>query len=446
MGFTAQSGFLGVRTQVTKGTYLNPGAANPNNGIYMRFRTGSLGARRELLIPDAEIGGNRDITTAELGPVAYEGTYSFYPRMDSLPTWLKGALGVAVDTSNNSGVSGLVATPSASGGTLAAGAKAYRVSEVFPEGESAGCVEVTATTTGATGSVVLTWTSDPRAISYKVYGRTTGAELFIATVTAPTVTYTDTGSVTPAGALPAGITTPSLVVGTHVINTADQLPWLSIEEQIANAYEVFNYTDVKVNNLSFSVVAKGFFEGSLDLVGITQTAGNTPTALANRVTDTSPAQVGTAILVTYNGITLPAKELKFDVKNNLEVDDERLGQFTVGDVTEKRRDITMTVKVRPADSTLWRQAVYGSPSAVSPQGSPVVSPVVITVPTWENIGTTTVPYKLAITVPSGSIKPFKLAPSHDSVLENDFEIQAFRPNPAVDIITATVTNGQTKTF
>lgn len=61
------------------------------------------------------------------------------------------------------------------------------------------------------GGVVVNWGAVTGATGYKVYGRSTGAQLLIASVGAVT-TYTDTGSVTPAGALPASNTTSGGVV------------------------------------------------------------------------------------------------------------------------------------------------------------------------------------------------------------------------------------------
>jgi hypothetical protein len=45
------------------------------------------------------------------------------------------------------------------------------------------------------------------ASSYKIYGRTSGGELLLASVNAETTSFTDTGSITPSGALPASNTT-----------------------------------------------------------------------------------------------------------------------------------------------------------------------------------------------------------------------------------------------
>ena len=90
------------------------------------------------------------------------------------------------------------------GGTLAAATYGYRVSAVYPWGESVASQEVQVTTTGTTSENTISWTLPTGATAAKVYGRTVGGELLIAAVTAGTTSYVDTGSVTPSGALPTG--------------------------------------------------------------------------------------------------------------------------------------------------------------------------------------------------------------------------------------------------
>ncbi|OYV82449.1 MAG: hypothetical protein B7Z73_17085, partial [Planctomycetia bacterium 21-64-5] len=73
----------------------------------------------------------------------------------------------------------------------------YRISAVYPWGESAASTEVSITTGGgtATNENTLTWAALPAgALSANIYGRTAGGELLIANVLAATLTYTDTGS------------------------------------------------------------------------------------------------------------------------------------------------------------------------------------------------------------------------------------------------------------
>lgn len=108
---------------------------------------------------------------------------------------------------------GVTATPFAAGGTLASGTYGYRVSAINIYGETLASATTSAVVTGPTGRVDLSWSAVAPAegaspvTGYKVYGRTGGSELLIATTAAGTTTYSDTGSVTPSGALPAANTT-----------------------------------------------------------------------------------------------------------------------------------------------------------------------------------------------------------------------------------------------
>lgn len=105
-------------------------------------------------------------------------------------------------------------TTETTGGTLAAGTYYYRVSAINAAGETLASLETSQVTTGTTSTVTVNWGAVSGATGYKVFGRTAGAELLIATVGSVT-TYTDTGSATPAGALPTVNTTGgSMIAGT----------------------------------------------------------------------------------------------------------------------------------------------------------------------------------------------------------------------------------------
>jgi hypothetical protein len=94
-------------------------------------------------------------------------------------------------------------------GVLTAGDYYYRVSARNALGETLASPETSLTITGgsAPAGVHVNWEAVAGATSYKVYGRSTGAELYMATVAAPTVTWLDAGAVVPAGALPTADTT-----------------------------------------------------------------------------------------------------------------------------------------------------------------------------------------------------------------------------------------------
>ena len=332
MGISSQPGSVGIRTQASKGTYADPGAVAPNQGVFMYIRSGALGGNRELMIPDPEIGGHRDVPDANLGPISFSGEYDFYCRMEMLATLLKGAL---------------------------------------------------------------------------------GAE-------------------TPSGTAPTGF--------THTITGADTIPWLSVEEKIGNGFEVFKYTDCKINTLHIEADANGYLMGTCGMVGLTQ-ATTTATASGVQRRDTSGLLVGTSITVAWNAINLPAKSFSLDINNNLEDDDFRLGSLFLGDITEKRREVTMGVTIRPNDAALWKTAMWGGPSATVPGGQVFKDDVVITVASYEDIpGATAVKYSAVFTIPYAAIAPFAVTPSGDDVIEHDIEIRALRPVVATPIITAVVKN------
>jgi len=102
---------------------------------------------------------------------------------------------------------GIAVSTATTGGSIAASTtNTYQVSALYPWGESAPSAPVSVTTGSgtATNENTISWTLPTGAIAAKVYGRTSGSELFIAQVAAGTSSYTDTGSVTPSGALPTG--------------------------------------------------------------------------------------------------------------------------------------------------------------------------------------------------------------------------------------------------
>jgi len=97
---------------------------------------------------------------------------------------------------------GLMVTPTGMAGSTTYG---YRVAALNAAGTTLAGTEVTTTTGNATLSGAnhnaLSWNAVAGASSYNVYGRTAGAELFLANVA--TSTYNDTGAASPAGALPS---------------------------------------------------------------------------------------------------------------------------------------------------------------------------------------------------------------------------------------------------
>lgn len=91
MGMSSQGGHIILRSQAVKGTFQ---ADTITAGVAMKLKSGALEPNRDLLIPDPEIGGGRDVNDAYMGAVAWSGDFEFYVRMNALPTLLYAALGI----------------------------------------------------------------------------------------------------------------------------------------------------------------------------------------------------------------------------------------------------------------------------------------------------------------------------------------------------------------
>jgi hypothetical protein len=105
---------------------------------------------------------------------------------------------------------------SGTGGTLGAATYSYRITNVVNGVESAPvAAKTTVVGAGTTNKCTITFPNATATSRYGVYGRTGGSELLLAYVTPGVAgTWDDTGSITPAGALPTadgrvGLWTPT---------------------------------------------------------------------------------------------------------------------------------------------------------------------------------------------------------------------------------------------
>ncbi len=217
------------------------------------------------------------------------------------------------------------ATFTAGAGTLAPGTYYYRVSAINAVGETLASTE-TSLVLAATGGVNVNWAASSGATGYKIYGRSTGAELLMATVGA-VLTWLDDGSLTPSGALPASNTTNGVRVnwdnpvegtatsfklygrkdgdfgylktitapdnsedddGSLSPNTAIQPPSVNDSGLESLSYEIINKADAvkaKTDKLSFNV--NNDLEAIIEYPSgyIISTALNSPTYFATSLTE-----------------------------------------------------------------------------------------------------------------------------------------------------------------
>lgn len=166
---------------------------------------------------------------------------------------------------------GLAATPSTTGGALAAGAKSYKVTAVNTNGETTASTAVTPTTTGATGSVVLTWNREADNLQYKVYGRVGGSEGLLAVVGPfdhdQAVTWTDVGTPAPGAVPPVSNTTGGIGSYTNApINTV--VPYVLVAEDWCSSFG-FEQRDFKgraqrlLENATPQAIEREFWTGAM---------------------------------------------------------------------------------------------------------------------------------------------------------------------------------------
>ena len=253
----------------------------------------------------------------------------------------------------------------------------------------------------------------------------------------PTFLRAGLGNATP-GTLTAG-------VAEHTFTPLDSgtLPFLTIQEEIGgstSAMERFLFHDAVCNTLHFEADAGGFLQATAGMIARKMTAG-VPTIDAASIFDNTSLVVGTNVAITYNGVTLPAKDFAWDLTNNFEDDDFRLGSLVAGDLTAKARELTGSFTIRHANSALWRQATFGTAAATQIGGLATKQALVITCDTYEFIGATSTVHRLELTMPKVILNPFGLEPSGDDILENSIDWTAVRPDPATPLTTVKVKNG-----
>ena len=197
---------------------------------------------------------------------------------DSMGFWIKWALGSTVTTpSAFTAPSGAAAAAVGSGGTFAAGTYFWKITALYPGGESGPSSEVSATLV-LNGSANLTWSALPAgATGAKVYrGTVTNAENVLVATLGVVAAYTDTGTAGTAATVP-GITAFRQV---HV-NGSKAGQFITVQvgrPQISGVtVQPFTITGTKVTGWEFSCSDNKIAELKLTLDGQTEL---TSTALA----------------------------------------------------------------------------------------------------------------------------------------------------------------------
>ncbi len=197
-------------------------------------------------------------------------------------------------------------TTAGTGGTLLdSTAYYYRVAAVNASGGTSLASTETSITTGPPGTnantVTVKWHTVAGATSYKVYGRSTGAELLMATVAAPTLQFVDDGSITPAGALPAAATSKvgfNLYQGTSSTLASDHAIGAIAAQSIATAGGAFDFEiSATLQWDATSQILSGWY--SSNLAAGSSSYYTTTTVVTNVVTGLTIADLSFLASVTF---------------------------------------------------------------------------------------------------------------------------------------------------
>lgn len=437
MGFSSQSGSALFRDQPTPNVFpADAGTA----GVAMKLRGGALAANRDLMIPDPEIGGGRDVNDAFLGPVTFSGDFEFYTRLHGIRTLLYHAFGLKLSgPAGANEVDTITKTGTWSGGTFTLTFNAQTTAAI-PYNATNEQIQDALVALSNIAKYEVTVTGGPlftTPIVIRLDGTLSGTQ-----ATGVTITTTSVTGSTPGANVVRTVTGASNLAGFRDIfvpSDSAALPFLAIEENIGGGLDVFRYRDGVVNSLHFEVDANGYFMGSANIIARLQDAQASALPV-DTLLDNGDLIVGTNVFVTFGGVSLPAKSFKFDFTNNFESDDFRLGSFYIGDLTPKRRELTIGVTIREADKNLWRQATYGDQAATAVQGTITKSEVAVTLSTYSTIpgSSPNLVSSMQITMPKCALKPYALEVSGDDIIDSDIELQALRldsRNPLVKVAT-----------
>jgi parallel beta-helix repeat protein len=214
-------------SEVIETSSLSYGPGQPGLFKFYRLADGTLQW-------DAARGGGPDITLGRTGPHRLRTPDSF-----------EAAIGVTTPLLLGGTTASALSTPAAptfatspTGGIITPGTYYYRVAAANAQGTSLASAEASVVVPGgsSTNTINVMFGLVYGATEYKVYGRSTGAEQLLATVSAQApliwgpvdlgLGWTDNGSVTPSGALPTINTTGNLTVDNTLITNLIAAPTL----------------------------------------------------------------------------------------------------------------------------------------------------------------------------------------------------------------------------
>lgn len=157
-------------------------------------------------------------------------------------------LSIGLTSTNISTPTGFAAASANTGGVLPAATYQYQISAVSVTGETLGSSPLVVVIAGVSvvNSVTLSWNAVNQAIAYNIYGRTSGGTFgFIAQVGAGTVSFLDTGAVTPD-------VTKQPVTSIANVVTSPYFNVLVYNNAVSTSYAVENFSCTLTDNTDSS--------------------------------------------------------------------------------------------------------------------------------------------------------------------------------------------------
>jgi hypothetical protein len=228
-------------------------------------------------------------------------------------------------------------------------------------------------------------------------------------------------------------------VTTHTFTPANTLPLLSIEKAVSDGLEVFGYTDVKVNSLRIECAAGEIATGTCEVIATKETSD---IAASTPVFEDAPIFTFAGGQVKVDTVVASVKAVSFELNNNIQDDDYRIGSRYLGTLTPKRRELTASIDVVPEDSDEYKKAVYGASNLTEAANTqPVYTgslEILFESLTGQVIPTTSTKYSLKIEVPEAIFKSAPIPTSGDEMIVQSIEMLPVKG--AGNIATATLIN------
>jgi hypothetical protein len=242
------------------------------------------------------------------------------------------------------------------------------------------------------------------------------------------------------GALGKYTTSGSLGSGAYLHNfvASGVLPWLSVKKTVAEDIQIFDYTDCKVEGFQIDVNSSEPATAKFDIVGISDAIGTAP----SENYESSPMLIAVSATVNIGGVAVSAKKVSINYKNNLENSDFRVGSRFLGDITEKRREIDLSMDiVLDTTSELYRKSFYGTAAASSAGFSVYSDRVDIVLSSPTNIGTSALPYKILITIKNAVFMAAPTPAKGDELVVIPLELKATKSG-AQNVFEVHIWNGK----